>query len=366
MFLLLAGLVLWLAYSNGANDNSKGVATLVGSRVGSYRSALLWGTVWTVLGGIVALALSAGLVRTFSTALVSTSVGANVAFPIAVVGGAVAWVLLASWRGVPVSTTHSLTGAIIGAALASGGAGQVRWPLVAIAVGAPLALSPLLAGSLAYALQAVGARPIARASRYCICVADAPLLLTPALEPAMTTTSVALPILEVGTEAACAATDHHEKLRLIDGAHWTTSAALSFARGLNDNPKIVALGAFAAAPLGIQTGWLFLASALAMGLGGYLFGRRVTRTLGERVTPIDAIDGLVSSAVASSLVLLACAFALPVSTTHVASGAIIGVGVRRDPRAVDWRTVRKMISAWIVTVPVSAALAAVVWLLLAR
>ena len=367
MSALMLAAMFWLAYANGANDNSKGVATLAGSGLATYRKALMWGTLWTVAGGLAALAVSAGLVATFSTALVSTSVAASPAFPLAVTAGACAWVLLASWCRLPVSTTHSLTGAIVGASLVAGGSASVRWPLLLATVGLPLAFSPFASAGLAYALHAIAARPLSRASRYCICVADQPLVLSPALQPpAAGMPSVAVSTVTVGAEERCEVVGYQQKARLTDTAHWATSATLSFARGLNDNPKIVALGALALAPVGLAGAELFLLSAAAMGLGGYVFGRRVTHTLAERVTPLDPVHGLVSSTVASSLVLLASGLALPVSTTHVASGAILGAGLRRAPREVEWAMVATMASAWLVTLPLSAAFAAAVSWLLAR
>ena len=102
-----------------------------------------------------------------------------------------------------------------------------------------------------------------------------------------------------------------------------------------------------------------------MGVGGLVGGRRVTRTLAERVTDIDPLEGLAASAVAAGLVLAASIVALPVSTTHVASGAIVGVGLRSGARAVQWGTVRAMVLAWLVTLPVSALCAALASRLLA-
>jgi PiT family inorganic phosphate transporter len=87
----------------------------------------------------------------------------------------------------------------------------------------------------------------------------------------------------------------------------------------------------------------------------------VTRTLAERVTDIDPLEGLAASGVSAGLVLAASVVALPVSTTHVASGAIVGAGLAAGSRAVHWRTVGNIVLAWFVTLPVSAAAAAIVW-----
>ena len=109
---------------------------------------------------------------------------------------------------------------------------------------------------------------------------------------------------------------------------------MSFARGLNDTQKIAALAVLAGASIGISAPSLFIVGAMVMGAGSLIAGGRVTRTLAERVTDIDPLEGLAASAVAAALVLAASIVALPVSTTHVASGAIVGAGLRAGSGAV--------------------------------
>ena len=95
-----------------------------------------------------------------------------------------------------------------------------------------------------------------------------------------------------------------------------------------------------------------------VGLGSYLYGRRVTTTLAEKVTDIDPLEGLTASTVACSLVLLASFMALPVSTTHVSTGAIVGASLRAGTQSVRWRTVASIVTAWVITLPVAGVLAA--------
>ncbi|HWK10783.1 MAG TPA: inorganic phosphate transporter [Vicinamibacterales bacterium] len=356
-----------VAYANGANDVSKGVGTLIGSRLASYAHGLRWGTLWTVLGANAALMLSTTMLKTFSTGLVSGALGHAAAFPLAVAIGAFVWVLIAVRTGLPVSTTHSITGAIIGAAAAAGGTEGVRWTLVLKAVALPLAFSPIAAALIAYGLHAMISRRLAAASRYCLCARqNAVILPDPQAGGVTAARALLLPIVVVDEHRACSDGATVAGVRLTDGAHWLTSAALSFARGLNDTSKIVALAVGAAVVVGVNAPSMYVVGAIVMGAGSLLYGQRVTRTLAEHVTDIDPLEGLAASAVAAGLVLAASAVALPVSTTHVASGAIIGVGLRSGTRAIQWRTVRDMVAAWIVTLPASALAAALAWVIFSR
>lgn len=370
--MLLAALMILctaaVAWANGANDVSKGVATLIGSRLATYRQGLQWGTVWTVAGALTALVVTTTLLQTFSTALVASPLISSGSFPLAVAIGACLWVLLASRSGLPVSTTHALTGAIVGTGIAAGGIDGVRWALAFKTVAAPLAFSPLASGAIAYLLHALASRRLSAASRYCVCVRQSSLVLLPDSPgwSAATAGSVALPLVVVDQTRACANADTAAGVRVTDAAHWFSSAALSFARGLNDTPKIVALGLMAATAVSLAAPLLYVVIALAIGAGSVLTGRRVTATLAERVTDVDPLEGLSASAVAAALVLAASFVALPVSTTHVASGAIVGAGLRAGSRAVHWDTVRSMVMAWLVTLPASAIFAAVAWTLMAR
>src|SRR6516164_9180835 len=137
--------VLFLAYSNGANDNFKGVATLLGSRTCTYRTALIWATATTLTGSLLALILAHGLVATFKgKGLVPDPVTTQPAFLLAVSLGAALTVMLATWTGLPVSTTHALTGGLVGAGLLAA-PGQVRLAALGTSFVLPLLFSPLIA-----------------------------------------------------------------------------------------------------------------------------------------------------------------------------------------------------------------------------
>ena len=147
-----------VARANGANDVSKGVATLVRSRVATYRQGLSWRTGWTVVGSVAALVFTTALLRTFSTGLVTGDVAESPLFPLCVATGAFTWVVFASRTGLPVSTTHALAGAIGGTGVAAAGLSGVRWTLVLNTVALPLAVSPLLAAGVTCVDDACGHR----------------------------------------------------------------------------------------------------------------------------------------------------------------------------------------------------------------
>lgn len=357
-----------VAWANGANDVSKGVATLVGSRLATYRQGLSWGTGWTVAGAAVGLVFTSALLRTFSTGLVSSEVAASPLFPLSVAAGAFTWVLFASRTALPVSTTHSLAGAIIGAGVAAAGLSGVRWTLVLASVALPLAVSPLLAAGLTYLVQGAARRSLSAAAQYCVCVVQRPMAgltgsAVPRPEGGVVATSqlASLPVVVMGQDSACGVEQDVSGVRVTDAAHWMTSAALSFARGLNDTPKIVALAMVAAMGAGVGAAPLYVACAVAMGAGSLIAGRRVTRTLAERVTTVAPLEGLAASGVAAALVLAASFVALPVSTTHVATGAIVGAGLGAGGDSVRWHTVSGLVAAWVITLPASAAVSATAW-----
>jgi PiT family inorganic phosphate transporter len=346
-----------LAFANGANDVSKGVATLAGSGRASYRSAIGWGTFWTFAGAAASLVISVGLIDTFTSAIVGPEVLSMSTFPLAVALGAAAWVILASSTGLPVSTTHALTGAIVGVALTTGGTGAVRWWVLLSSIAAPLALSPLVSALMGYGMHAVAER----FSPACLCVEDD--LRGYGANADGTLTGVLLPQIVTST-SGCSTAVAGRRFMPAGALHWGSAAALSFARGMNDNAKLAAIGALGLSASGTPLWVAFAVTAVAMTVGSYAAGLRVTRTLGERVVHMDQDTGLAASLVAAVLVMTASFYTLPVSTTHVSTGAIIGSGVRQGHGAVAWQRVGSLVIAWIGTLPIAAVLAATAaWLM---
>lgn len=364
--ILLCLAALLLAWSNGANDNQKGVATLRGSGALSARAALVLATLATAAGSLASIALSGGLVRSFRGAGLLPDASLGDPALLAAVGSAAALTIVAATRlGMPTSTTHALLGALLGAALVVAPAGIDGGALVARFV-QPLALSPLcaiaLAAPAAWAARRIGerrARGRARhgsagesASASCVCVGATPVLAAPGL----LAVGPALPVLSSGTVAECARRPAVARLRVpsaIDLAHLASGATVCFARALNDTPKIAAL-LVGAELLGASAP--SVAVALAMGLGGVLHSEGVARTMSERITPMRPAEGALANLSTGALVLGASALALPVSTTHVSCGALFGLGVASGEAR--WGTIARILLAWVSTLPAAASLSA--------
>lgn len=373
MVVALLGLVALLAFANGANDNCKGVATLVGFGAASPRRAMLWAALTTAAGAAVSLWFAGGLVRAFSTGLFTGGAAPAGVFFCAVLIGAVAWVLLATVTGLPVSTTHAITGGLLGAGLVLFSAGQIRWAELGARFATPLALSPLLSVALVYLASGPVVLLARRYADRCVCVAPAavaPDAVAARVGEGGGGVAAAAPKLAVVTDTSRRCAEAGATGVTGSGAasavHWVSSGLVGFARGWNDCPKIAALavGTLAAARVPGGTALAFAVVAVAMAAGGLLAGRRVLETLARKITPLPLAESLTASAATAALVCCASWLSLPVSTTHVSTGAIIGAGLRNDPRAVRWGKVGEIVLSWLVTLPVAALLAAAAMLAL--
>jgi PiT family inorganic phosphate transporter len=348
-------MAIFLAFSNGANDNFKGFATIWGSDTLDYRRALTLATLATVAGSIAALYLADTLVQNFSgKGLVADAVVNAPMFMLSVASGAAATIFFATRLGFPVSTTHALIGGLIGAGVAQAGGG-VEFGKLTQTFLLPLVVSPLLAavlGALAYS-----AFRLRSAEKDCVCMISPEL---PALGASggATLQSVSAPALVVGRDTECAAFPVAARFsisRSLDKLHIASAMAICFARGVNDTPKMAAL-LLASSLVEAQTSIYLLAAAMA--LGGIGFARKVAERMSHRVTRMDHGQGLAANLITALLVLFASKLGVPVSTTHVAVGSIAGVGMRAQ--TVDWMSLRQIMLSWLATLPLAAALAFVV------
>lgn len=363
---ILLLLVVSMAFYNGANDVSKGVATLCGSGLCGYRTALLWGAVWTVAGGVTAFFLASGLFKVFSNGIVSSDLALTVNFSMAVAIGVSTWVLLATKAGMPVSTTHSIVGSICGPVLLFSGPSKILWASLGYKILIPLLLSPVAAILITFVIYKTGYALLARFSRYCLCIETRENACCDAAGDGQTVAyNSQVSLAKAGTVDDCTE-ELGSSLRMDfnDMLHWISSALISFARALNDTPKIVAV-LFASSILAESNMKLvFLFAALFMGLGSYLKGARVTETLSKKITAMDRHDGVIANTATALLVVFASKFGMPVSTTHVSSGSIIGIGLRRSGSMVNKKLIYELLLAWVVTLPAAGIISGIAYLLL--
>lgn len=360
--------VCFLGYSNGANDNFKGVASLFGSRTCGYRTAITWATVTTFAGSVTAVFLAEALLKKFSgRGLVPDALIASPQFVLAVALGAGATVILATVLGFPISTTHGLTGALVGAGTVAVGSG-VNFAVLGKAFVLPLLLSPLLAVVTSAALY-VGFRLVRLrlgvTKEMCVC-AGVETSVFPLPQPGGVFAMQTLPVLSVTADEppVCAQRYAGRVLgvsagSLLDTLHFASAGAVGFARGLNDTPKIAALLLVAGA-FDIRGG--LVAVAVAMAVGGLLNANKVAETMSHRITAMNPGQGFAANLTTAALVTSASLHGLPVSTTHVSVGSLLGMGLATQQ--VKWKPVLGVLASWIITLPCAALLAGLAYALL--
>ena len=314
MELLFAlSLVMFLAYANGANDNFKGVATLYGCGLTNYRGALGWATLTTVLGSLTALLLATGLLETFSgKGLVPDSVVSLKIFSLSVAFAAAITVMLATRFGFPISTTHALTGALVGAGFFASSQG-VNLIKLGSTFFLPLLLSPFLSFILAAFLYWVMSRL------------------------------------------------NKENSGWFNRLHFLSAGTVCFARALNDTPKIAAI-LLIGTELPPRIAISFVASGMA--LGGLIHSKKIAETLSHRVTAMNETQGLMGNLTTGFLVIFASHLGLPVSTTHVACGSLFGIGV--FTRQAHFNIIGGILLSWLITLPVAASLGALSFFTLSK
>lgn len=314
MVILIVIAVAFVAYANGANANFKGVASLFGSGTTSYRTAVNWAAITTAAGCMAALFLAGTMLKAFSgKGLVPDGLITQPVFLLSVAAGAGAANLLATWLGFPVSTTHMLMGGLLGAGWMASPAGvnvDTLWGTFA----RPLMLSPLIA-------------------------------------------VVAGAVIHLLLKTLRLAPDH--RTRTLDALHFLSAGAVCFARGMNDTPKMAAL-LLGVSWLSTTAGMLLVATAMAA--GGVISARQVAETLAHKITDMNPGQGFAANLATALLVTTANLHGLPVSTTHVSVGALLGIGI--TTRQAKPRTVIPVLAAWVVTLPCAALLSCLIYAVL--
>jgi len=347
--LIIFVLTMALAAANGANDVSKGVATLAGSGVARYRTAILWGAAATLAGALVSGLFAERMINLFTSGIVSAK--PTPAFTMAVICGAVGWVTIATVAGIPVSSTHAIIGSLLGAGLLFAPS-AIAWSNLAPTLVVPLLLSIAVSYAVSAGLNRVfgNAEPVD-----CLCVGaeqlDAGVLQMTQIK------------VMTGTTQECASAGGYLRLN-AEMLHWLSSGAVGFARGLNDTPKLVAIGMLV---LGthISTNVLVLTVAGAMFAASLYAGGRVARVLAERIVRMDHREGLLANLATALLVGIGANLGLPMSTTHVSTGAIAGIA-GGDTGRLNRRTMRDLALAWTVTPLVAGLISGVSFLIAVR
>ena len=374
---LLLVATLFLAYFNGANDNFKGVATLYGSGTLTYKKAIIIATIATFAGSICAIFLAQGLVKSFSgKELVPSEIAGSLDFLVAVGFGAGTTVLLATRLGFPISTTHSLVGALVGAGLMAIGL-DVNFAQMSSAFVIPLLVSPFIAfalGALVYWIFTTLRKKFGFSKDSCVCIGESrqfkPIsALTIAESSALLANhqlahnegDVINPQITIAETSECVDmyTDKAWGFNIqtvLDRMHIVSGAAVSFARGLNDTPKIAGL-LVAAKTLDIRYGMIAIATGMA--IGGLLNSRRVAETMSLKITEINHGQGFSANLVTSFLVIVASKFGVPVSTTHVSVGSIFGIGMVSKKQNAS--VVMSIILSWVITLPIAMLFSATVY-----
>ena len=320
---LIAVILIALAFdfANGFNDAANAIATVVSTRVMSPLVAVTMAGVMNFLGALsgtaVAKAVGKGVVDPDSVTLVVVAGG---------VAAAAAWVFLASRMGLPVSGSHSLIAGVAGAGIAHGGTGVlVGSGIMKIVLG--LAFSPLLGLTGGFAIMLT----IYWVFRH--------------VSPAMVTSVFSK--LQIGT-----------------------AAAMAFSHGSNDAQKtmgIITLALFVSRAYNLETFeipfWVILLSASVMALGTYFGGSRVIRTLGVRIITMRPVHGFAAESAAATVIEVATRIGIPVSTTHVITSTILGMGSTRRISAVRWGVAKGIVYAWVLTFPICGVLGAGLYLL---
>lgn len=325
LIITIAIVIFALAFDfiNGFHDTANAIATAVSTKALKPRQAIMMAAVLNFIGAI----LFHGVAKTVSKDIVDPFTLQNGSVVIlAALLSAITWNLITWYYGIPSSSSHTLIGSIAGAAVASGGFGVLQYAgFIKILVA--LIVSPLLAFVVGYIIYTI--------------------------------------IKIVFKNANLTKTNRNFRFLQI-----FTAAAQAFSHGSNDAQKAMGIITMALISAGMQTGstepllWVQLSCAAAMGLGTAVGGWKIIKTVGGNIMKIRPANG-VAADLSSALIIFGATFIhLPVSTTHVVSSSILGVGSSHRVKGVKWTTAQRMIITWVITLPISAVIAALIFFIL--
>jgi phosphate/sulfate permease len=318
LLVVVVGTALLFDFTNGFHDSANAIATSISTRALRPGVALGMAAVANVLGALV----STEVASTLGKGIVETQAVTQIVVLAALIG-AVSWNFVTWYFGIPSSSSHALIGGLVGAVLAATSSRQVKWTGIVDKVVIPTLTSPLIGllggGLLATVLYWTfrRMRPYVASSRFRM-------------------------------------------------AQTVSAALMAFSHGSNDAQKTMGVIALALLAAGKITHfhvplWVKLASAVTIGLGTFSGGKRIIRTLGMKLVKLQPIDGFAAETAASAVLLTTAHLGFPISTTHVITSSIMGVGATRRLSAVRWGVTLNILVAWVLTLPMAAALAAIAY-----
>jgi PiT family inorganic phosphate transporter len=317
LLLVVLGLAVLFDYINGFHDTANAIATSVSTRALKPEHAILMSATANFVGALTGTAVA----KTIASGLATPPDGpAGQTVIAAALVGAIAWNLI-TWRlGIPSSSSHAIIGGLLGAVIVSVGFAAIKLDGVRDKVIVPLVLSPIAGITVGFLLMVLLLNVFRRAN---------PQRLN----------------------------ERFRRLQILSAAY------MAFSHGSNDAQKtmgIMTLALFAAGvlPTADIPLWVILLAASAISLGTAAGGWRIIRTMGQKVVKLDPIHGFAAETTAATIIFTASHFGMPVSTTHVISTAIMGVGASDRFSAVRWGVAGNIIIAWILTIPASALAAA--------
>jgi len=335
--LAIVAVALVFDFINGFHDSANSIATVVSTRVLSPGVAVVWAAVFNFAAAFV---VGTAVAKTIGKGLIEPSV-VDPSLILSALVGAIAWNLITWYVGLPSSSSHALMGGLGGAAIAKAGfpalqlGGWVK-PLLFIVISPLLgmALALILTVSLSWLLKSARPGPVDRVFRRLQLVSAALYSLSHGANDAQKTMGIIVGLL-VSTQALFV----HQTgwLRIL---HVPTADRI---------------------PL-----WVEMAAYTAIGLGTALGGWRIVKTMGSRITKLRPFGGFCAETAGGISILIASGLGVPVSTTHTITGAIVGVGAAQRISAVRWGVATRIVWAWILTIPMAAAIAAVSYLLLRK
>ncbi|NYT17131.1 MAG: inorganic phosphate transporter [Methanomicrobiales archaeon] len=382
--LLITGIVLALVFNfvNGLNDAANSIATVVATRVLTPLQAVLLAAFFNMVGPLV------------FTTVVAKTIGKGIVSPgfmttqVILIGlfSAVLWVVISSYSGIPISASHALVGGLIGSAAAYAGlqailwpaAGTVVWLVVYAAVGA--AAGGLILAILGYLKGEENLYPIIGLGALCGIALIIPLVTITRILPVSGILAILIFIVVAPVIGLLAAflisilvvrLFRHRNSRtmnfLFRKLQLLSASFYSIGHGSNDAQN--AMGVITAILVAggllsefIVPLWVIMISGLSIALGTFLGGWRVVETMATKITKLRPYQGFCAETGGGVVLAFVTAFGIPVSTTHAISGSIMGVGASRGYSAVQWGVVRRIVAAWILTIPLTAIFAYVAFL----